>query len=348
MMRWKKNFTMIEAHAEGEIGRVVTSCNHDVPGDTILEKMNYINNKDDSLRRFFVFEPRGFAQMSTNLLFPPTRPNSHMAFVILQADKAHAMSGSNAICVTTVLLETGMIEMEYPETIIHLDTPAGLVTASAQCDDGKCQQVSLAMTASFASDLDVEINVEGIGRVAVDIAFGGVFYCLIDVGQFEMKIIPDNARKLVELGTKIHRTINRELVIKHPQINGLEGLSYTMFTGFTETGELQGVTILPPGRVDRSPCGTGNSARLAVMYARGQIGVGEKRTARSIVNSSFDVEITGTTSIGGLPAILPKIAGRGWIFGRREIGVDPLDPYPMGFKVSDCWGDAHDLLTSSD
>jgi proline racemase len=238
--------------------------------------------------------------------------------------------------------------MKEPITVLHIDTPAGLVKATAQCKDGKCERVSLDMNPSFAIDLDVKIDVDGIGQVMVDIAFGGVFYGLIDVAQFNMDIAPNNARQLVEIGTKIHRAINRGLVIKHPKIIGLEGLSYTMFTGFNSDGEMQGATILPPGRIDRSPCGTGNSARLAVMYARGQIGVNEKRTARSIINSYFDVEITGLKSIGGVSAILPNISGRGWIFGKHEIGIDPNDPYLDGYSVSDCWGDAFDLMSNID
>lgn len=347
-MRLTKTIKMVEAHAEGEVGRIVTGGDFYVPGDTMLSKMNYINDKDDSLRRFLVFEPRGYAQMSTNLLFPPTRSDADVAFIILQGDKAHAMSGSNSICLTTVVLETGIITMKEPITVLHIDTPAGLVKATAQCKDGKCERVSLDMNPSFAIDLDVKIDVDGIGQVMVDIAFGGVFYGLIDVAQFNMDIAPNNARQLVEIGTKIHRAINRGLVIKHPKIIGLEGLSYTMFTGFNSDGEMQGATILPPGRIDRSPCGTGNSARLAVMYARGQIGVNEKRTARSIINSYFDVEITGLKSIGGVSAILPSISGRGWIFGKHEIGIDPNDPYLDGYSVSDCWGDAFDLMSNID
>ena len=347
-MRLTKTVKMIEAHAEGEVGRIVMGGDFHVPGDTMLSKMNYINNQDDSLRRFLVFEPRGYAQMSTNLLFPPTRPDADVAFIILQGDKAHAMSGSNSICLTTVVLETGIIEMKEPTTILYIDTPAGLVKATAQCKSGKCERVSLDMNPSFATDLDVKIDVDGIGQVVVDIAFGGVFYGLIDVAQFGMDISPDNARKLVDIGTKVHRRINRDLDIKHPEIEGLEGLSYTMFTGFNSDGEMQGATILPPGRIDRSPCGTGNSARLAVMYARGQIDIGEQRSAYSIINSCFDIEITGLKTIGGVSAILPKISGRGWIFGTHEIGIDPHDPFTMGYSVSDCWGDGFDLLKSSD
>lgn len=344
-MQWKKTITMVEAHAEGEVGRIVTSGVNDIPGDTMLEKMNYINQVDDSLRRFLVFEPRGYAQMSTNLIFDPINKDADIGFLILQGDKAHAMSGSNSICLVTVLLETGRIEMKEPETTVTLDTPAGIVRATASCKNGKCVRVSLDMTPSYADQLDAIIDVEGLGKVSVDIAFGGIFYALIDPSQFDLKILPENARQLVDIGTRIHRAVNEQLEISHPELESIKGISYTMFVGHDDEGEMKGATILPPGRIDRSPCGTGNSARLAVMEARGQIKVGEILKAKSIIDSEFQVEIISKKTIAGKPGILPRISGRGWIHGIHQIGIDPSDPYPLGYKVSDCWGDAFDLLS---
>jgi proline racemase len=343
-MRWKKTITMIEAHAEGEVGRIVTGGVIDLPGKTMLDKMNYINQVDDSLRRFLVFEPRGYAQMSTNLIFAPTHPDADVGFIILQGDKAHAMSGSNCICLVTVLLETGMLEMHEPETIVTLETPAGLVRTRAICKDGKCECVELDMTPSYVNQLDAAVQVEGLGKVSVDISFGGIFYALIDPAQFDLTISPQNARQLADIGTRVHRAVNDQLDIRHPALDGLEGISYTMFVGFDDDGVMKGATILPPGRIDRSPCGTGNAARLAAMAARGQVKVGQKLAARSIIDSEFQLEIIGEQSVAGHPGILPRVSGRGWIHGIHQIGVDPSDPYPLGYKVADCWGDAFDLL----
>ena len=343
-MRWNKTVTMVEAHAEGEVGRIVTGGVIDVPGQTMLDKMNYINQVDDSLRRFLVFEPRGYAQMSTNLIFPPSHPDADVGFLILQGDKAHAMSGSNSICLVTVLLETGMIAMQEPETIVTLDTPAGLVRARAACKQGKCERVTLEMTLSWADQLDAVVEVEGLGKVTVDISFGGIFYALIDPMQFGLKISPENARKLVDLGSRIHRAVNDQLDIRHPELEGLEGISYAMFVGHDEDGVMKGATILPPGRIDRSPCGTGNSARLAVMAERGQVEVGQTLKTRSIIDSEFQIEILEQQTYSGRPAILPSISGRGWIHGMHQIGLDPTDPYPQGYMVADCWGDAFDLM----
>lgn len=335
---------MVEAHAEGEVGRVVTGGVLDLPGDTMLEKMNFLNEQDDSLRRFCVFEPRGCASMSTNLLFPPSRPDADAGFIILQGDKAHAMSGSNCICVVTVLLETGLVPMTEPETTVRLDTPAGLVTARATCRGGKCERVNLDMVPSFVEALDVEVEVPALGRVRVDAAFGGVYYALIEPRQLGLEIQPSSARALVDAGCRIHRALNRHVEVRHPLYPSIEGFSYMMFVDRRADGDLVGATILPPGRIDRSPCGTGNSARLAVRHARGEALEGEVLTARSIIDSRFEVSFLGETTVADRPAVLPRISGRGWIHGIHHIGVDPSDPYPQGYLLSDTWGDAFDLL----
>ena len=195
-MRWSKTVTMIKAHAEGEVGRVITGGVIDILGRTMLDKMVYLNEVDDSIRRFCVFEPRGSAAMSTNLLLPPTRDDADAGFIILQGDKAHAMSGSNCICVVTVLLETGMLPMHEPETVVRLDMPAGLVTATATCRDGKCERVSLEVTPSFVENLEVPLDVPGLGTVALDVAFGGVFYGLVDPKPLGLTIEPPKAYKM--------------------------------------------------------------------------------------------------------------------------------------------------------
>lgn len=335
---------MVEAHAEGEVGRVITAGVNDIPGKTMLQKMQYINEVDDSVRRFCVFEPRGSAQMSTNILLPPTRTDADAGFIVLQGDKAHAMSGSNVICVVTVLLETGILPMYEPETTVRLDMPAGLVTARAQCRNGKCEHVSIDMNPSFVEQLNQRIDVPGIGEVEVDIAFGGIFYGLIDPKQLGLAITPASARQLVEKGSAIHRAINQQLVPSHPTMPELNAVSYVMFVDYKDNGDLVGATVLPPGRLDRSPCGTGNSARLAVRHARGEVVPGQTDDARSIIDSKFSVTLKQETMVGDRSAVVPTIGGRGWIHGMGQIGLDPSDPYPQGYMVSDCWGDAFDLL----
>jgi len=344
-MRWTRTLTLVEAHAEGEVGRCVTGGLVDLPGATMLEKLHHINEVDDSLRRFCVFEPRGAAQWSTNLVLPPTRPDADAGMIVLQGDRAHEMSGSNAICTVTVLLETGMVAMQEPETTVRLDTPAGVVSAQARCRDGKCESVTLTMPPGFAEVLDLAVTVPGLGTVTADIAFGGVYYALLNPAQIGLAIVPDQARALVDAGCRIHRSLIEAVSLSHPTLPGLDKLAYVMFVGRTEEEELLGATILPPGRIDRSPCGTGNTARLAVRRARGEAVPGEILTARSIIDSRFEIAFVGETTVGDRPATQAEITGRGWIHGLHQIGLDPSDPYPGGYMVADCWGGAFDLLT---
>ncbi|VVO35996.1 proline racemase family protein [Pseudomonas fluorescens] len=338
-MRWKKTLQMADVHCEGEIGKVITGGVIDIPGKTMLDKMNYINEVDDSLRRLVILEPRGCLQMSVNLLLPPTRPEAQAGFIVLQADKAHPMSGSNCICVVTALLELGMLEMVEPVTTVVLDTPAGLVTARAQCADGRCQSVSLDMVPSFVEQLDVPIETADFGLIKADIAFGGVYYALVDVDQIGLTIAPENARELATQGVRLKGLINEQMKVCHPLFKELNEVAYVMFRNRVDARTYQTCTTLPPGRVDRSPCGTGSSANLATLSARGLVEVGDKLTSRSTIGGEFQVELLGLTQLAGKPAVLPRITGRAWIYGLHQIGVDPDDPLAEGFMLSDTWGE---------
>ncbi|MEM5339640.1 proline racemase family protein [Paraburkholderia azotifigens] len=338
-MRWKKSLQLVGVHCEGEIGKVITGGVVDIPGKTMLDKMNYINEVDDSIRRLVVFEPRGCLQMSVNLLLPPTRPEAHAGFIVLQSDKAHPMSGSNSICVVTALLELGMVEMQEPETTVVLDTPAGLVTARATCKDGRCVGVSLDMVPAFVEHLDLAIETDEFGTIAVDVAFGGVYYALVDVEQVGLTIAPQNARRLADLGVKLRAVINEQVTLQHPLYPQINQLAYVMFRNRLSDTEYQTCTTLPPGRIDRSPCGTGSSANLATLAARGKVDVGSQLKSKSTIGSEFKVEMLGRTEVGGRPAVLPRIQGRAWIYGIEQIGVDPDDPLSAGFMLSDTWGE---------
>ncbi len=337
-MRWAKTLQLLDVHCEGEVGKVITSGVIDLPGRTIAEKMDHINKVDDALRRFVIFEPRGGVAASVNLLLPPTRPEADAAFIVLQADQAHAMSGSNAMCVVTALLETGMLPMIEPETTIVLDTAAGLVTAKARCRDGRCERVSLDMGPAFVEQLDIEVKTDSWGKLRADLAFGGVYYALVDVAQLGIRIEPSRARDLVVAGMELRRVINTRLKVQHPEIAEIDHVAYVMFRDRDPDGAVRTCTTLFPGRVDRSPCGTGSSANLACLHARGEIDVGGKTLSRSIIGSEFEVELMVTTEVAGKAAVLPRISGRAWIFGMHQIGVEPSDPFPLGYTLSDTWG----------
>ena len=339
-MRWSRTVTAIGAHAEGEVGRVITGGVIDVPGATMMDKMIHLNTVDDSLRRFALFEPRGASQMSVNLLLPPVRPEAHAGFIVMQPDGCHAMSGSNAMCVTTVLLETGMLAMTEPETVVILDTPAGLVRAVATCRDGKVEKTAVEMPASFVEHLDHPLELDDGTRLQVDVAYGGAYYALVDAGQFGIEIRPPEARRMVDLALRIKRAAVRQIRVRHPELPAMDRVEYVMYyTRYDrERRTMRGGTVIHPGRVDRSPCGTGTSARLAGLHARGEIATGETATQFSAIDSTFEATVLRTTSVGDRAAIIPRIAGRAWIYDFHQMGVDPSDPYPLGYTMPDTWG----------
>ena len=338
-MRWKKTLQVVDVHCEGEIGKVITSTTLDVPGATMLDKLVHINTVDDSLRRMVCLEPRGFAQMSVNLLLPPTRPDADAGFIVLQSDRAHPMSGSNAICVVTALLETGMLAMHEPETVVRLDTAAGLVTVTAACQDGKVTSAAIQTSPSFVQDLDLEIDTTDFGRIKMDVAYGGCFYGLIDVDQIGLTIAPQNAHSLMQAGVSMLNDLMAKVPVQHPERPQINQFSYVMFRD--RNGDtVKTCTVLKPGRIDRSPCGTGSSANLAAMHARGLVKTGDVLTSESIIGSRFRVEMLGETTVGTRSAVLPQVTGRAWIYGFSQLGLDPTDPFPRGFALSDTWGPA--------
>ncbi|MDI7862230.1 4-hydroxyproline epimerase [Rhizobiaceae bacterium n13] len=339
-MRWKRTIQLLDVHAEGEIGKVAIGGVPKIPGNTIAEQLHWFNTdpKGDALRRMLVLEPRGAPIGSVNLLLPAKHPEADAGFVILQPDQAHASSGSNSICVATALLEAGIVEMKEPETIVTLDTAAGLVRATATCRDGRCEKVKLTMVPSFVHELDVTIDTPQWGRITFDLCYGGIFYALVDVGQIGTTIDKANARALVDAGMILKDLINRTIPVVHPEIPAISGVAYVMFRDIDPDGAIRTCTTMWPGRVDRSPCGTGNSANLATLHARGKAKVGDIFTSRSIIGSEFEVGLSAVTEVAGRPAIIPTIAGRGFTFGLHQIALDPFDPFEEGFALTDVWG----------
>jgi proline racemase len=342
-MHFEKSLDLLLVHCQGELGHMLMGGAPEIPGATMLDKMNHINTVDDSLRRFVTFEPRAHVAQSVNLIVAPTRDDADAGFIVLQADRAHPMSGSNCICVVTALLESGRVAIREPETVVRLDTPAGLVVARARCKGGRCLSVSLDNVPSFAELLDHAIDTPW-GRITVDIAFGGVYYALVDVGQVGLAIAPDNARALAETGIELKRLLADQVKVQHPTLSGVDEIAYVMFRDREPDGAIRTCTTLQPGRVDRSPCGTGSSANLATLFARGAVAVGDARTSRSIIGGEFLAEAIGETEIGGRRAVLPRITGRGYVYGRSQLRVDPGDPFTAGFALSDTWGPQVGLL----
>jgi proline racemase len=270
-------------------------------------------------------------------VFPSSHPDAHAGFVICQSDRTHAMSGSNTICVVTALLETGTVPMVEPETDIVLETAAGLIRARATCRDGRCERVTFEGVPSFVEALAVPIDVASVGTVTVDVAYGGCYYVLVRADDLGVSLTRTSARAIVDAASPVMAAAREQISVKHPEVPEIDFLSYVMVIGEDASGP-RGATVLS-GRVDRSPCGTGNAARLAVMAARGDARVGTSFVARSIIDSEFVVTHLADTTVAGRPAVVPQISGRGWVTGTRITAVDPSDPYPFGFTLTDIWGE---------
>ncbi|HWB46639.1 MAG TPA: proline racemase family protein, partial [Hyphomicrobiaceae bacterium] len=259
-------------------------------------------------------------------------------------DRAHPMSGSNCMCVVTALLESGRVKMVEPETVVRLDTPAGLITARAKCSHGRCLSVSLDNVPAFVEELDRVIDTPRWGNIKCDIAFGGVYYALVDVTQIGLEIAPANARELAEAGIELKALLAQQIRVQHPELPGVNEIAYVMFRAEEPDGAIRTCTTLKPGRVDRSPCGTGSSANLAALHARGLAKVGDSRRSRSIIGGEFLVELIGEARVGDKAAILPRLTGQATIYGTEEMRWDPADPFFKGFALSDTWGPRVDQL----
>ena len=339
-MRSTKAVQIVGCHAEGEVGDVIVGGVAPPPGETLWAQSRHIA-ADQRLRRFVLREPRGGVFRHINLLVPPKDPRAQMGFIIMEPEDTPPMSGSNAICVATVLLDTGIIPMSEPETRLLLEAPGGLVEASARCRAGKAERITLRNVASFADKLGAVIEVAGLGTLSVDTAYGGDSFVIVDAGAIGFALTPDEATDIVDMGIRITRAANEQLGFVHPENPGWDHISFCQFAGpLTRTdGALTGANavVIQPGKIDRSPTGTGCSARMAALHEKGEMAVGERYVARSIIGSEFHCGIAEQTALGGKPAIIPEISGRAWITGTRTEMLDPDDPWPEGYKLSDTW-----------
>ena len=337
-MRWKRTLQTVDVHCAGEVGRVVVGGVLDIPGATMAAKLDHLNTVDDSLRRFLCSEPRSAPAGSFVLLTPPTVAGADSGMIVLQPDQAHAMSGSNAMCAVTALLETGMVEMREPQTTVTLDTAAGAVRAVADCAAGRVLRVSLDMPPAFVVHKDAVVDTAQWGPLRYDLCFGGVFYALVDSEQLGLEIVPGQARRLAETGMALRESIARESAVAHPEIPEINGIAYLMFRAEEADGACRTCTTMAPGRVDRSPCGTGSSANLAARHAEGRVGVGDSLVSRSIIGGEFTTQVLGELRVGPYPAVRNRVTGSAWIYAITQVGLDPDDPFPAGFMLSDTWG----------
>ena len=340
-MRSTKTIQVISCHAEGEVGDVITGGVAPPPGNTIWEQRTFIE-KDETLRNFVLNEPRGGVFKHVNLLVPPKHPDADAAFIIMEPEDTPPMSGSNSICVSTVLLDAGIIPMQEPVTNMTLEAPGGLVEVIARCKNGKAETISVQNLPSFADKLNVPLEVEGIGTIIVDTAYGGDSFVVVEADPLGFKLVEDEATDLAKLGMLITKTANEQIGFSHPGEQSWNHISFCAFCGplsSTPTG-LQGKSAVAvrPGKIDRSPTGTAVSARMALMHAKGLLQIGQTFDAFSIINSKFKGRIVREENVSDKPAIIPEITGRAWITGTHQHFLDPDDPWPEGYRLKDTWG----------
>lgn len=340
-MRWNRTITVVDCHAEGESGQVVVGGLPPILGGTVFEKRVYLQDHLDDLRRMILFEPRGAAHHNANIIVPAAHPDAQMGYVILESIEYPVMSGSNTICVATVLLETGMLPMSEPTTELTLESPAGLIKVTCDCRDGKVERVRFVNQPAFCYELDTKIDVPGVGELVVDVAYGGMTYVLVEAEQMGFDLTPAEARELCRVGEIVKRAAAEQVAVEHPENPDIPGITNIVITGplRREGADLRArnAVVVSPGRLDRSPCGTGTSARLAVLHAKGLIEVGQKFVHESVIGTTFDSAVVETTRVGSYDAVVPSVAGQAWITGLYQMGMDPTDPFPRGFTLADTW-----------
>ena len=339
-MNSSKLIHIVSCHAEGEVGNVIVGGIAAPKGDSLWQKARWID-QDQKLRQFVLNEPRGGVFKHVNLLVPAQNPKAQQGFIVMEPEHTPPMSGSNSICVSTVLLDTGLIEMKEPITEFILEAPGGLVPVKAYCEDGKAKSIEINNVASFADQLGVFVEVEGLGTLKVDTAYGGDSFVVIIAHDLGFEIKPDEAKDISDVGSKITAAANQQLNFTHPTNSEWSHISFCQIALpiFEEESVKisKNTVVIDPGKLDRSPCGTGCSARMAILYAKGELRKGDRMIGRSILDSRFDCSIVDETMVGHKKAIIPSIRGRAWITGTHQLMLDPEDPWPEGYRLSDTW-----------
>ena len=350
-MRLTGMVTAVDAHAGGEPGRVIVGGVLDVPGTTMFEKKTYLETRADGLRKRMLREPRGYPGLCCNLVLPPTHPEADAGFVIMEQTEYPPMSGSNLICVTTVLLETGMLPAREPVTELVLEAPAGLVRVRAEVAHGKVSRVTFENVPAFATHLDARVEVPSLGTVTVDVAYGGMFYVIADAAQVGLQLTPDEGRDIVRLGEMIKAATREQLPVVHPDNPAIAGVTIAQFSAPATRPDAaaRNTVVISTGApdwerpeswtgvLDRSACGTGTCARMATLHARGQLPLHADFPHEGILGTIFTGRLVGETRVGPYTAVVPTISGQAWITAISQYVVDAEDPFPEGYTVGDIW-----------
>jgi proline racemase len=349
-MGFKRTIHAVDTHI-GEPMRVITGGVPNIPGETMYDKMKYLEKNDDQLRLMMLREPRGYPPLCCNLIHPAVHPEADAGFIIMEQEEYPVMSGGNTISVATVLLETGMLPMKEPVTKIVLEAPAGLIGIRAECEQGKVKQVTFKNVPAFAAHLDAEIEVPHLGKVTVDVGWGGMFYAIADVRQFPgLELIPEHGAELARTAAMIRQATHEQLPVTHPHYPGV-GITISQLSGPTNNPDADwknSVTVASgpldwdnpatwTGALDRCPCGTGTCAKMAVLHAKGELALNQKYRHEGILGNVFIGELVEEVTIGEQTAVVPTISGQAWITGFNTYVLEHSDPFPNGFKVGDIW-----------
>lgn len=350
-MRISRMIQAVDAHACGEPGRVIVGGVLDLPGDTVFKKMKHIEQQGDSLRKVMLNEPRGYPASNCNLIVAPCHPEADAGYIIMEHTEYPGMSGTNTICVATVLLETGMLPMKEPITDVTLESPAGLIRVRAECSGGKVKSVTFKNVPAFAVHVGREIDVPHLGKVTVDVAYGGMFYVLSDATRFGLKLVPEEGAEIVRIGEMIKAAAQEQLPVVHPDQPGFSGITIAVMTAppLGPDADARNAVVVSTGVLDwdrpatwtgvldRSPCGTGTCARMVVEHARGKLRLNEDFRHESILGTLFTGRLLEEKRVGDYSAFVPSITGQAWITGFANYVVDADDPFPEGFTVGDIW-----------
>ena len=341
----------VDAHAAGEPGRVIVGGVDAIPGTTMFDAMTWLQANQDDLRLRMLREPRGYPAANCNLVLPTANPAADAGYVIMEHVEYPGMSGTNTICVATVLLETGRLPMTEPVTELTLEAPAGLIRIRAECRDGKVTGVTFQNVPAFATHLDAQVEVPQLGTVTVDVAYGGMFYVIADAERFGLRLTADEGADIVRITEMVKAAAAEQLPVVHPEQPGFAGITIGQLSGpphdaanarrnavTVSTGKLDWERPATwTGAIDRSPCGTGTCAKMAVLHAKGQLRVGDAFRHEGILGTVFTGRAIEETTIGEYRAIVPTITGQAWITGFATYVLDPTDPFPDGFTVGDIW-----------
>ena len=332
-MRAKRMFTAVDSHTEGMPTRVITGGVGVIPGATMNEKRLYFMEHLDDIRLFLMNEPRGHAAMSGAILQAPTRPDADWGVVYIEVSGCLPMCGHGTIGVATVLVETGMVEVVEPVTTIRLDTPAGLVIARVAVSDGHADSVTIENVPSYSVRLDDSVDVPGYGTVPYSLAFGGNFYAMVELDAIGLIFDRKAQHDILKAGLAIMAAINETNPPRHPEIDGVNHCHHVEFIAPGSTAQYsRHAMAIYPGWFDRSPCGTGTSARMAELWARGELGLNQDFVNESFIGSTFTGRLIAETTVAGIPAVVPTITGRAWVTGIGQYLLDPADPFPTGFQ----------------